>query len=332
MITVKAPAKINLTLEVLGKRPDGYHEIRSILQTIDLHDTLYFSDARDISVTCDLKGWSAEKSQVTKAAALLQEHIGVKNGVEIKIEKRIPLRAGLGGDSSDGAATLRGLNELWKLKLSEEKLMTLAAQLGSDAPFFVRGGTAVVSGRGEIVTPLPAVKKMRLVLIIADIPVEPGKTARAYAALKPSQYTDGAITQKLADMIKTGQAVGSEALCNVFEDVAVDVHPGLSYYISGCIRSGVAVHLAGAGPALFAIFHAKEAAAEINKKGGKAAAMQADISDEKSCQKIADEVMKVYGRVDILVNNAAIWAGLNITPWDAWKVADWEKIFNPEGE
>lgn len=260
MITVKAPAKVNLTLEVLGKRPDGYHEIRSVLQTIDLYDTLYFRDARDISVICDLKGWSAEKSQVSKAADLLQEYAGVKNGAEIRIEKRIPLRTGLGGDSSDGVATLRGLNELWKLKLSEEKLMTLAAQLGSDAPFFVRGGTAVVSGRGEIVVPLPAVRKMRLVIIVPDIPVEPGKTARAYAALKPSHYTDGTITQKLADIIKVGKAVSSEPMFNVFEDVAVDVHPRLSYYISGCIRSGVAIHLAGAGPALFAIFHDRDSA------------------------------------------------------------------------
>jgi len=265
MLTVKAPAKINLTLEVLGKRPDGYHEIRSILQAVSLYDTLDFSDARDITVTCDLPEWAAEKSQVSKAVILLQEHAGVKKGAEIKIEKRIPLRAGLGGDSSDGAATLKGLNELWKLKLSEDKLMTLAAQLGSDTPFFVRGGTAVAAGRGETVVALPAVRKMRLVILVPDIPVEPGKTARAYAALKPSHYTDGAITQKLVDTINKGRTVDPGSLFNVFEDIAVEVHPGLSYYISGCIRSGVAVHLAGAGPALFAIFQDEAAAAEFCK-------------------------------------------------------------------
>jgi len=260
MITINAPAKINLTLEVLCQRPDGYHEIRSLIQTIDLYDTLSFNTSKDISITCGMPGWSAEKSQITKAVALLQEYAGINRGVEITIEKRIPLRAGLGGDSSDGVATLRGLNELWQLKLSDEKLMMLAARLGSDAPFFIRGGTAVVSGRGEIVTPLPAVVKIRLVLVIPDITVEPGKTARAYAALKPSHYTDGAITQKLADTIKKRQAVGPESLFNVFEDIAIDVYPGLSYYISGCIRSGIPVHLAGAGPALFAIFHDKSAA------------------------------------------------------------------------
>jgi len=265
MLTIKAPAKINLTLEVLGKRLDGYHEIRSILQTIDLYDTLHFREVGELSVTCDLKGWSAEKSQVSKAAALLQESAGVKKGAEIKIEKRIPLRAGLGGDSSDGAATLRGLNDLWHIKLSEEKLLILAAQLGSDTPFFVRGGTAAAAGRGEIVTPLPAVRKMQLVIVIPDIPVEPGKTARAYAALKPSHYTDGAMTQKLVDIIKKGQAVSSDCLFNAFEDVAVDVHPGLSYYISGCIRLGVPIHLAGAGPALFAIFYDISSAVEFRK-------------------------------------------------------------------
>jgi len=265
LITVKAPAKINLTLEVLGKRPDGYHEIRSVLQTIDLDDTLHFREARDVTVSCAMPGWSAEKSQVTKAAALLQEYAGIKKGAEIRIEKRIPLQTGLGGDSSDGAAALRGLNELWKLKLSDEKLTALAARLGSDAPFFVRGGTAVAEGRGETVAALPVVRKIRLVIIVPDIPVAPGKTARAYAALKPSHFTDGTITQKLADIIKTGQAVGPEALFNVFEDIAVDVHPGLSYYISGCIRSGVPIHLAGAGPALFAIVDDKAAAAEFSK-------------------------------------------------------------------
>ena len=141
----------------------------------------------------------------------------------------------------------------------------LAAQLGSDTPFFVRGGTAIASGRGEIVTSLPAVRKIRLVLVLPDIPVEPGKTARAYAALKPSHYTDGTITRKLADTINKGGTVGPEALFNVFEDVAVDVHPGLSYYISGCIRSGISIHLAGAGPALFAIFKEKEAADGFSK-------------------------------------------------------------------
>jgi len=260
MITINAPAKINLTLDVLGKLPDGYHEIRSILQTIDLYDTLSFNHSEDISITSDMPGWSAEESQVTKAVHLLQEYTGGKKGAEIKIEKHIPLRAGLGGDSSDSAAALRGLNELWKLKLSEEKLMMLAAQLGSDTTFFVRGGTAIASGRGEIVTPLPAVRKIKLVLVIPDISVGPGKTARAYAALKPSHYTDGTITRKLADTINKGETVSPESLFNVFEDVAVDVHPGLSYYISGCIRSGISIHLAGAGPALFAIIKEKEAA------------------------------------------------------------------------
>jgi 4-diphosphocytidyl-2-C-methyl-D-erythritol kinase len=123
----------------------------------------------------------------------------------------------------------------------------------------------MASGRGEIVTPLPAVRKVKLVIVVPDIIVEPGKTARAYAALKPSHYTDGTMTEKLADAIKKGETVSREALCNVFEDVAVDVHPGLSYYISGCIRSGVPVHLAGAGPALFAIFHDQGSAEEFCK-------------------------------------------------------------------
>ena len=261
MLTVKAPAKINLTLEVLGKRPDGYHEIRSVVQAVDLCDTLHFSEARGISFTCDLPGWSAEKSLVSKAAELLR---GGK-GAAVTIEKRIPLLSGLGGDSSDAAAVLRGLNDLWRLALSDEKLLALAAQLGSDVPFFIRGGTALASGRGEIIEPLPSLPETRVVLVVPDIPVEPGKTARMYSALKPAHFTDGSMTQKLVNELKRGKPIDSASLVNVFEDVAADVHPGLSYYISGCIRSGVPVHLAGSGPALFAIRHDMSYAAEFRK-------------------------------------------------------------------
>lgn len=266
MLTIKAPAKINLTLEVLGKRPDGYHEIRSVLQTVDLYDTLYFSHSENIQITSDMKGWSAEKSQVSKAAVLLQEYAGGKKGAEIRIKKRISLRSGLGGDSSDGVAALHGLNVLWKLRLSEEELMTLAAGLGSDAPFFVRGGTAAVSGMGEIVTPLPAVRGISLVLVIPDIPVEPGKTARMYAALKPSHYTDGTITQKLADTLHKDRKMDASMLFNTFENIAYDAFPGLDTYREHLIKLGAPhVHLAGSGPALFVLLTGKTRAEDLYK-------------------------------------------------------------------
>ncbi|MHB8104470.1 MAG: 4-(cytidine 5'-diphospho)-2-C-methyl-D-erythritol kinase [Dehalococcoidales bacterium] len=261
MLSLKAPAKINLTLEVLRKRPDGFHEIRSVLQTIDLCDTLHIQAGSGLSIQASIQDWKAEKSLVNRVLSLFPASLS--RGVDIKIEKRIPLLSGLGGDSSDAAALLKGLNDLWQLKLSPEKLLEMASQLGSDVAFFLQGGTALAEGRGEILTPLPPPKKMWLVLVVPDIPVAPGKTAKMYAALKPSHFTDGAITAKLAETLKKGGAIGSELLFNVFEDIAFDMYPKLSYYISGLIRLGIPVHLAGSGPTLFAVCQDKTQAEEL---------------------------------------------------------------------
>jgi 4-diphosphocytidyl-2-C-methyl-D-erythritol kinase len=252
MIKIKAPAKINLTLEVLGKRADGFHEIRSVLQTIDLYDTLHIEKGRGFTFQCALSDWSAEKSLVSKVLSLLPA--GFKGGAAVKIEKKIPLMSGLGGDSSDAVALLKGLNELYELNISDEKMREMAKKLGSDAAFFLRGGTALAEGRGEILKPLPPPKKLWMVLVFPDITVELGKTAKMYAALKPSSYSNGARTTQLITALKTGKAIERGLLYNTFEDIALEMYPGLSYYIGGCIRSGIPIHLAGAGPTLFAIF------------------------------------------------------------------------------
>lgn len=252
MVTVKAPAKINLTLEVLGKRADGFHEIRSVLQTIDLYDTLYVQEGKGFTFQCDMPGWSAEKSLVSRVLSLLPADF--KGGAAIKIEKRIPLLSGLGGDSSDAAALLKGLNELYELNISDDNLHKVANELGSDVAFFLKGGTALAEGKGENLTPLPPLKKFWLVLLFPDITVEPGKTTKMYAALKSSSFSDGARTGQLVEAIKNGKPIEPGLLCNAFEDIVLDVYPDLSYYIRGCIRQGIPVHLAGSGPTLFAIF------------------------------------------------------------------------------
>jgi 4-diphosphocytidyl-2-C-methyl-D-erythritol kinase len=264
MVTVTAPAKINLTLEVLGKRPDGFHEIKSVLQTIDLCDTLRFTGAQGISYSCDMPGWSAEKSLVSRAVKLLQESTACTRGAEIKIEKRLPLMSGLGGDSSDAAALLRGLNDLWGLKLSLEKLLALATQLGSDVAFFLRGGMALASGRGEIVTPLPPLSKMWVVLVVPDVPVGSGKTGRMYAALKPAHFTDGAITQKLVETLHKGEEFNPSMLFNTFENIAFDDYNIRRVYVEHLIKLGAPhVHLAGSGPALFTMFQDKSRAEDL---------------------------------------------------------------------
>ena len=264
MLTVLVPAKINLTLEVLGKRPDGFHEIRSVLQTVNLCDRLHFRTGQGITFKCDMPGWSAEESLVAKAVSLLQKATGCSKGAEIEVEKRIPLMSGLGGDSSDAAATLRGLNKLWELDLTQEKLLELAAQLGSDVAFFLYGGTGLVEGRGEVVTPLPPLPHRWVVLVVPDVPRLPGKTKTLYSSLEKGHYTDGQITQRLVKSIKAGREFKPAMLFNTFENVAFDHFSGLKVYREHLIKLGAPhVHLAGSGPTLFTMSEDKAQAEEL---------------------------------------------------------------------
>lgn len=267
MITLQAPTKINLTLEVLRKRPDGFHEIRSILQTIDLHDTLYIQKSKDISFTCDMEGWSAEESLLSKTVSLLREETGYESGVQIKLEKRVPLMSGLGGDSSDAAALLRGLNDLWDLSLNDEKLAKLAVKLGSDVPFFLKGGTALAAGRGEKLTPLPSAAGMWLVIVVPDLPMETGKTAKMYASLKPLHFTDGSITTKVVEALRKGKLFKPTMLFNTFENIAFADLNIKRIYVDHLTKIGALhVHLAGSGPALFTMYQDKARAEDIYTK------------------------------------------------------------------
>jgi len=267
MLTVLAPAKLNLTLEVLGKRPDGYHEIRSVIQTISLCDTLRLELSADVTISSNLSEWSPEKSLVDRAVNLLQKTTSAAKVVRIEITKNIPLVAGLGGDSSDAAATLRGLNELWGLELDGDELTELATQLGSDVPFFLYGGTALMAGRGEIITALPPFPCRYFVLVPPDIPPLPDKTKRLYASLKPSHYTKGEATEKLARVLRKGEGFDSSLLFNVFENVAFDVFRGLADYRDLMSTAGAEnVHLAGSGPTLYTMAETEAEADGILEK------------------------------------------------------------------
>jgi len=282
MLTVLAPAKINLTLEVLAKRPDGFHEIRSVIQAISLCDSLHLESSRKVAFKSDMSGWLAGESLVSKAVTLLQQATGCSKGVTIEVAKRIPLMAGLGGDSSDAAAILRGLNQLWELNLPLEKLLELAGQLGSDVSFFLYGGTALLEdlgeivttlppfldsgtalleGRGEVVTPLPPLPHSWLVLAMPPVPPLPGKTRQLYESLKANHYTDGQITRRMVNTVKKGKPLSPSLLFNTFENVAFDIFPGLGTAREHFIKIGATdVHLAGSGPALFTIVTEKSRA------------------------------------------------------------------------
>lgn len=254
MLTVLAPAKLNLTLEVLAKRRDGFHEIRSVIQTINLCDYLRFQLSQNVTFKSNILNWIPEESMVSKAASLLQKTIGCPKGATIEVSKRIPLVSGLGGDSSDAAATLRGLNKLWGLGLLREKLLELAAQLGSDVAFFLYGGTALVEGRGEVVTPLPPLPRMWVILVVPPMPKLPRKTEKLYASLKTAHFTDGQITEILVKALKEGRGFKPSMLFNTFENVAFTRFAELSVYREHIVKIGAAnVHLAGSGPALFTL-------------------------------------------------------------------------------
>jgi 4-diphosphocytidyl-2-C-methyl-D-erythritol kinase len=267
MLTVLAPAKINLTLEVLGKRPDGYHEIRSVIQGINLCDRLRFRPShniRNIKISSNNPSLVIEESLISRTIVLLKQATGCDKGATIEITKRIPLSSGLGGDSSGAAAALRGLNRLWGLGLSPAELVSLALRLGSDVPFFLYGGTALVEGRGELIAPLPPLPHRWVVLTTADVPRMAEKTKQLYASLKPSHYTDGQITERFIKALKTGEEFEPSMLFNTFENVAFDQFPGLKVYKEHLIKLGAKnVHLAGSGPALFTIVEDRAEAKEL---------------------------------------------------------------------
>jgi len=254
MLTVLAPAKINLTLEVLAKHQDGFHEIRSLIQTINLCDSLSFQPDENIEFESNWSDWTAEESLVSRAARLLQQVTGCSKGAKIAVSKRIPLMSGLGGDSSNAAAILRGLNKLWELSLSQGKLLELAAQLGSDVAFFLYGGTALIEGRGEIVTPLPPLPHRWVILATPPVPRLPGKTKQLYDSLSVNHYTDGQITQELLDELKAGKEFDTSQLFNTFENVAFTHFSKIGVSRSHILKMGATnVCLAGSGPTLFTL-------------------------------------------------------------------------------
>jgi len=253
-LTLQAFAKINLTLEVLAKRPDGYHEVSSIFQTISLADTLTFEPSKTLDFRCSVSTLQTPDNLVLKAARLLQTTTGSNIGATIHLTKKIPISSGLGSGSTDAAATLIGLNQLWHLNLSFNNLTDLAGKLGSDVAFFLYGGIALAKGRGEQVNPLLPAPGLWLVLLQPTIEPVPNKTAQLYSQLNPSHFTSGQFTQKLVAHLNHGGKAEDAFLFNVFEQVAFDFFPNLTACRSSLLKAGARiVHLAGSGPALFTL-------------------------------------------------------------------------------
>ena len=263
MLTVYAPAKINLVLEVLGKDND-YHRISSIVQSIDLCDVLNFQLDDGIGFEFDEASLKRD-NLITRTATLLKESTKCSLGTRIELRKHIPWGVGLGGGSSDAAATLLALNELWELRLSLPELVQLASELGSDVPFFIHKGTASVEGRGEKVTLLPALPATFFVLLVPPLPKIPGKTKQMYGKLNAAHYTEGRFIQQALSYLKQGKAIDHSLMFNVFEMVAFDFFPGLDKYRKTLEEAGApGVYLAGSGPCLFTFFSEERQAKVIS--------------------------------------------------------------------
>jgi 4-diphosphocytidyl-2-C-methyl-D-erythritol kinase len=257
MLTLEAPAKINWFLLVKGKRPDGYHEIESLLQRLSLHDTLAFeeSDSIEVLTEADIPG---EENLVHRAAVLLRQKAAAGKGARVVLEKRIPISAGLAGGSSDAAAALMGLNELWGLGLSRGELSGFAASLGSDVPFFLNGPAALVQGRGERVRPM-ALKRSFAVLLAK--PSAGVSAAWAYArADAPGRA--GFHPERFVKALQSGDMGALAPMArNDLEGPVLREHPEVGRLKAEMARAGALYTLmSGSGPCVFGVFDAREAA------------------------------------------------------------------------
>jgi 4-diphosphocytidyl-2-C-methyl-D-erythritol kinase len=246
-------AKINLTLEVLRRRDDGYHELASLMQTVDLADELRVEPASTIEVSGVGEPVDPDADLVRRAARELASATAIRHGARLTLTKHIPLAAGLGGGSSDAATALLALDRLWDTRLSMGELTRLALRLGSDVPFLLRGGLALVGGRGEHVEPLAVAVEQWLVLLVPRHALR-GKTAALFRALEPADFSDGAATADLAGRLRSAARLTDADLLNAFEAPARRTFVGLdAFWRSAEAFSGRPLHLSGAGPALFAL-------------------------------------------------------------------------------
>lgn len=252
-VTIRAYAKINLTLEVLGRRSDGYHEMRSVVQTIALHDSLRLDRAERWEVAMSGVPAAIEDNLITRAGQALEQMTGRSLPTRVQCDKRIPVTAGLGGGSSDAAATLVGLRRLWNLPLRRRDLATAGWAVGSDVPYLVQGGSALLEGRGEVVTTLPPLPARWVVLALPERDPT-AKTATMYARLRPEHFTRGEHTASYIKAVWTEAADPAHGRWNVFELVVENVFPGIGALQAALSeRSECAFRLSGAGPALFAL-------------------------------------------------------------------------------
>ncbi len=267
-LIVKAHAKINLGLDVLRRREDGYHDLRMIMQMVGLHDRIYMKRTRTqgIHLQTNLSFLPVDENNlVCKAAALLMEEFAISEGLFIDLQKHIPVAAGLAGGSSDAAAVLVGINRMFQLGLTKQELMKRAVTIGADVPYCVLRGTALAEGIGEVLTPLPAPPECRVVLAKPAVHVS---TRFVYGNLKADEITQHPKIDEQILALKEGDLKRLASLMgNVLETVTVPAYPVIDTIRECMMESGaIGARMSGSGPTVFGLFTDLSAAQEACRR------------------------------------------------------------------
>lgn len=264
-LTLTAAAKVNLALEILGKRPDGYHELATVFQAVDLADRLVLEDADELTMTTTSGELPIDGSNLAlRAAAALREAAKVDRGVRLHLDKRIPVAAGLGGGSTDAAAVLLGLDRLWNLRWPRRRLAEIARTLGMDVPYFLAGGAAVGRGRGEEVTKAAGIP---LALVLVN-PGRPLDTAAVYGRVTPAMYSGGDMTERMVDALRTRRTTKvASSLYNGLEAAAAAMCPELQRMKAALHAAGaLGTLMSGSGPTVFGVARSFEQARQIRAR------------------------------------------------------------------
>ena len=259
----RAYGKINLSLDVLGRRENGYHDVSMVMQTVDLYDVISLNKLEsdsEIRLTANVNTLPLDETNIVyKAVKLIKEEYGINTGVSVHIEKHLPIAAGMGGGSSDGAAALRGMNRLFELGLSEEKLEELGVRLGADVPFLIKGGIALAEGIGEKLTTLPDFPDCVLVIAKPDLGVSTKEVYEAFDSLKEVNHPD--IVKLVKSLGNTNLKEIVKLLGNVLEEVTVKKHEIIEIVKKLLIDNGAVFSMmTGSGPTVFGIFENEEQA------------------------------------------------------------------------
>lgn len=254
-VIARSYAKINLTLDVIGKRPNGYHDVEMIMQTVSLFDLIIVDKTYSgITISTNLKYLPTnEKNIAYKAAQIFFKKTGIQGGVTIIIHKNIPVAAGLAGGSGNGAAVLCAMNALFNAELSEHELCSIAAELGADVPYCIMGGTRLAEGIGEILTPLPSMPKTTTLIVKPPINVS---TAAIYEQIDNASIEKRPDTKRIIKALETGNVTEiAQNMCNVMEAVTEKMHPVVGGIKKKLLINGaVGAVMSGSGPSVFGFF------------------------------------------------------------------------------